>query len=484
MSNMIQITHLSKSFGSIKAVQDLSFRVKEGELFAFLGINGAGKSTTINIMCGQLAKDSGSVFIDGRDLDKDMDFIKRELGIVFQSSVLDSALSVYDNLESRAALYGITGTEFKTRLADLAKRLDFENLLKRTVGKLSGGQRRRIDIARALFHKPKILILDEPTTGLDPQTRRILWDVISSFRKNEKMTTSFLLIKRNVKLFFKDKGMFFTSLITPAILLILYVTFLGNVYRDNFTSNLPAALNLSERMIEGLVGGQLISSILAVSCVTVAFCSNFLMVQDKANGTIKDLRISPVKSAALSLSYYMATLISTLIICFAALGICLAYVAIVGWYMSLADVCFLFLDIVLLVLFGTALSSIINFFLSTQGQISAVGTIISAGYGFICGAYMPISSFGEGLQKFISFLPGTYGTSLVRNHTMQGVLAEMQNQGIPANIIEELKDSLDCNLYFFGNRVSTPTMYLILGIAIAVLIGIYILLNQLKKYSN
>ena len=149
------------------------------------------------------------------------------------------------------------------------------------------------------------------------------------------MTTSFLLIKRNVKLFFKDKGMFFTSLITPAILLILYVTFLGNVYRDNFTSNLPAALNLSERMIEGLVGGQLISSILAVSCVTVAFCSNFLMVQDKANGTIKDLRISPVKSAALSLSYYMATLISTLIICFAALGICLAYVAIVGWYMSL-----------------------------------------------------------------------------------------------------------------------------------------------------
>ena len=298
------------------------------------------------------------------------------------------------------------------------------------------------------------------------------------------MTTSFLLIKRNVKLFFKDKGMFFTSLITPAILLILYVTFLGNVYRDNFTSNLPAALNLSERMIEGLVGGQLISSILAVSCVTVAFCSNFLMVQDKANGTIKDLRISPVKSAALSLSYYMATLISTLIICFAALGICLAYVAIVGRYMSLADVCFLFLDIVLLVLFGTALSSIINFFLSTQGQISAVGTIISAGYGFICGAYMPISSFGEGLQKFISFLPGTYGTSLVRNHTMQGVLAEMQNQGIPANIIEELKDSLDCNLYFFGNRVSTPTMYLILGIAIAVLIGIYILLNQLKKYSN
>ena len=188
MSDIIQINHLNKSFGDVKAVQDLSFRVKEGELFAFLGINGAGKSTTINIMCGQLSKNSGSVLIDEHDLDKDIDLVKRELGVVFQSSVLDSALSVYDNLESRAALYGITGTAFQKRLAELASILDFEKLLKRTVGKLSGGQRRRIDIARALFHKPKILILDEPTTGLDPQTRKTLWNVISDFRKNENMT--------------------------------------------------------------------------------------------------------------------------------------------------------------------------------------------------------------------------------------------------------------------------------------------------------
>ena len=298
------------------------------------------------------------------------------------------------------------------------------------------------------------------------------------------MSMAFILIKRNIKLFFKDKGMFFTSLITPAILLVLYVTFLGNVYRDSFTSNLPNSLKLSESIIEGLVGGQLISSILAVSCVTVAFCSNFLMVQDKANGTIRDLRISPVKSATLSLSYYVATLLSTLIICFAATGICLTYVAIVGWNMLLADIFFLFLDILLLVLFGTALSSIINFFLSTQGQISAVGTIISAGYGFICGAYMPISSFGEGLQKIISFLPGTYGTSLIRNHTMQGALAEMQNQGIPTEVIEKLKDSLDCNLYFFGSHVNIGTMYIILSITIFVLIGIYVLLNKSKKYNN
>lgn len=297
------------------------------------------------------------------------------------------------------------------------------------------------------------------------------------------MSMAMALVKRNIKLFFKDKGMFFTSLITPAILLVLYATFLGDVYRDSFTSNLPESLNLSESIIEGLVGGQLISSILAVSCVTVAFCSNFLMVQDKANGTVKDLKISPVKSATISMSYYIATLISTLIICFAATGICLVYVAVVGWYMSVSDVFFLLLDILLLVLFGTALSSIINFFLSTQGQISAVGTIISAGYGFICGAYMPISSFGDGLQKGISFLPGTYGTSLIRNHSMQGVLAEMQNQGIPAEVIEEIKDSLDCNLYFFGNRVGIQAMYMILGVTVAVLIVVYILMNSVHMNS-
>lgn len=295
------------------------------------------------------------------------------------------------------------------------------------------------------------------------------------------MSMSFILIKRNIKLFFKDKGMFFTSLITPAILLVLYATFLGNVYRDSFTSNLPDSLKLSESIVNGLVGSQLISSILAVSCVTVAFCSNFLMVQDKVNGITKDFRISPVNSATLSMSYYIATLISTLIICFAATGICLAYVAIVGWYMSLADVFLLFFDILLLVLFGTALSSIINLFLSTQGQISAVGTIISEGYGFICGAYMPISSFGTGLQKTLAFLPSTYGTSLIRNHSMQGVLSEMQNQGIPSEIIEEIKDSLDCNLYFFENQVNMTTMYIILGITVSALIGIYILLNVFKK---
>lgn len=188
MDNIIEIEHLSKSFGDVKAVQDISFRVKTGELFAFLGVNGAGKSTTINIICGQLHKDSGKITVDGCDLDKSTQSVKRELGVVFQNSVLDKALTVRENLESRAALYSLSGTAFKNRLSELAGLLDFEDLLKRPVGKLSGGQRRRIDIARALLHKPKILILDEPTTGLDPQTRKTLWNVVSELQKNENMT--------------------------------------------------------------------------------------------------------------------------------------------------------------------------------------------------------------------------------------------------------------------------------------------------------
>ena len=289
------------------------------------------------------------------------------------------------------------------------------------------------------------------------------------------------LIKRNTKLFFKDKGMFITSLITPLILLVLYATFLGNVYEQSFTSALPDTLNIPQKLIDGCVGGQLISSILAVSCVTVAFCSNMLMVQDKANGSIKDFTVSPIKPSKLALGYYFSTLISTLIICLAATAVCLCYVAAVGWYLSAGDVLLLILDVFLLVMFGTALSSIINFFLSTQGQISAVGTVISSGYGFICGAYMPISQFSETLQKIISFLPGTYGTSLVRNHAMRGVFAEMSAQGFPKEVIEAIKDSIDCNLYFFDNKVGIYAMYIVLVLSVAVLIAVYIFMNVMKS---
>lgn len=186
--NIIEIRRLCKDFGGLRAVNNLSFSVKRGELFAFLGVNGAGKSTTISIMCGQLKRTSGEVVIDGKNLEDSMDGIKKCLGVVFQNSVLDKQLTVLDNLKSRAALYGIYGETFDTRLREVTEFLELEELLKRTVGKLSGGQRRRIDIARAIFHKPRILILDEPTTGLDPQTRKMVWRAVEGLRKKENMT--------------------------------------------------------------------------------------------------------------------------------------------------------------------------------------------------------------------------------------------------------------------------------------------------------
>lgn len=187
-TNIIEINHLSKTFKDVKAVDDLSFVVKTGELFAFLGLNGAGKSTTISIMCGQLTKDQGEVLINGKNIDTHLDDVKRSLGVVFQNSVLDGPLSVYDNLYSRVSLYGLTKEAFEKKLDELAEILDFKKLLKRPYGKLSGGQRRKIDIARALFHDPKVLILDEPTTGLDPQTRKMVWEVIHKLRKERGIT--------------------------------------------------------------------------------------------------------------------------------------------------------------------------------------------------------------------------------------------------------------------------------------------------------
>ncbi len=295
------------------------------------------------------------------------------------------------------------------------------------------------------------------------------------------MNTFNILTKRNIKVFFKDKGMFFTSLITPIILLVLYATFLAKIYKDSFAGSLPEGMTVPESLINGTVGAQLFSSLLAVVCVTVAFCSNLLMVQDKINGAKKDFYVTPVKKYKLALSYYVGSLLTTLIICLVATLACFGYLAIVGWYLSFVDVLLILLDVVLLTMFGVALSSIINIFLSTNGQASAVGTVVSAGYGFICGAYMPISQFGIGLQRVLMFLPGTYGTSLIRNHSLSGVYREMTNQGFPAEVIEGIKDSIDCNLYFFGNKVSTGAMYGVLIGSIAVLIGVYVLIMYLRS---
>ena len=295
------------------------------------------------------------------------------------------------------------------------------------------------------------------------------------------MTQLKILIGRNIRLFFKDKGLFLTSLITPMILLVLYATFLGNIYRDSFLMSVPG---IDEGLVNACVGGQLLSSILSVSAVTVAVSSNMLMVQDKANGTLSDLMISPVRPYALSLAYYIATLVSTLAVCFSALAVCLIYVACIGWYMSLADVLLIVLDVLILVLFGTALSSVINFFLSTQGQISAVGSIISSCYGFICGAYMPISQFSKGLRNTVGVLPGTYGTSLLRRHALAGAIREMEESGIPEPAINAMRDAVDINIYVGDATVPVWVMYTALTAVTVLLIGAYVLENVLRERNR
>jgi multidrug/hemolysin transport system permease protein len=292
------------------------------------------------------------------------------------------------------------------------------------------------------------------------------------------MKTLGSLIKRNVKMFFKDKGLFFTSLITPMILLVLYATFLTGVYRDAFVQTLPPTI--SSDIIEGLIGGEVLSSMLAVSCVTVAFCSNMLMVQDKVTGSLQDLSVSPLKKSTLALSYYLSTFISTMIVCLAAFAVCLVYVAITGWYYTVGDVLLCLADVVLLVAFGTALSSLINFFLSSQGQISAVGSMVSSTYGFLCGAYMPISQFPVWMQKVIAFFPGTHGTVLLRRHALSGAIRQLSADGVPDAVIELLKDSVDGNLYFFDMLVPEWTMYLVLIGFTVLTIAAYVLLHYWK----
>ena len=294
------------------------------------------------------------------------------------------------------------------------------------------------------------------------------------------MKTLSKLTKRNMKMFFKDKGMFFVSLATPLILLGLYIIFLGSMYTDSYLQVIPENIVIDDKVIDGLVGSQLFSSLLAVCTVTVAFCSNMLMVNDKVSGAKNDLLIAPLKKSKIALSYYLASFISTLLSCLVSTLVCFVYLAIVGWYLSFVDIILIFFDVLLLVMFGTALSSVINHFLTSGGQISAVGSIVSAAYGFICGAYMPISSYGTAVQKVLSFLPSTYGTSLIRNHAMRGAFDEMVSQGVPTSVVEEIKSSIDCNIEFFGHSVSTGAMLGIMIASVIVLVGIYVLLNVLK----
>ena len=277
------------------------------------------------------------------------------------------------------------------------------------------------------------------------------------------MRTVLALMNRNRKLFFRDKGMLFTSMITPVILIVLYATFLANVFRDSFTSAIPDMITISDKLINGTVAAQLTASLLAVSCITVTFCVNLTMVQDKANGTRKDFDVSPVSKRKIYLGYFLSTVVNSLMVNGLAFILCLGYLFKMGWYMNIADVIW--------VLFGSTISSIISFPLTTQGQLSAVGTIVSAGYGFICGAYMPISNFGSGLQKVLSYLPSTYATSLIKNHMLHGVFSEMERKQYPNEMVEAIRDTLDCKPVFHGNVVNVNQM---IGIMIGsiVLFGI------------
>lgn len=295
------------------------------------------------------------------------------------------------------------------------------------------------------------------------------------------MKTVISLVNRNRKLFFRDKGMFFSALITPFILIVLYVTFLAKVYKDSFVTAFPEGVSIADKLIDGTVASQLVAALLAVSCVTVTFCVNLTMVQDKASGARKDFNVSPVSCSKIYLGYFLATVLNSLMVNGLALAIGLIYIGKMGWYLSIVDVLWIIFDEVLLVLFGSTLSSIISYPLTTQGQMSAVGTIVSAGYGFICGAYMPISNFGSGLQKVLSYLPGTYGTSLLKNHMLRGIFTEMESENLPDELITAVKESLDCSPQFHGNVVNVTQMVFIMAGSILVLGIIFLLITILDE---
>lgn len=279
------------------------------------------------------------------------------------------------------------------------------------------------------------------------------------------------LVKRNIKLYFKDKGTFIMSLITPLILLALFVTFLNNVYQSSLI-NIVGEGSVNKKLIDAFSGGWLLSSLLGVCCVTIAFCSN-VQVSDKVSGSELDLNSTPTKKSVISLSYFIANFFTTFIICFVAMIVGFIYLAIIGWYLSIIDVLLIFLNLILCILFGTLLASIVENFISNQGGLSAVATLVSSLYGFLCGAYMPISQFGAGIRNFVMFIPGTYGVILFRNYYMNGVLNEF-SKTLPKEMIDGIKDSFDGNAYFFGNQVELWQMYLVLGLSVLVLIGIYL----------
>jgi len=303
---------------------------------------------------------------------------------------------------------------------------------------------------------------------------------------NKDTTDLIYLVKRHIKIYFKDKQTFYTSLITPAILIILYATFLKSVYENSLRSIISGGIAvLSDKVVSGFTAGWLISSILGTTSVTLAFCSNTIMVDDKANGMLADFRITPTKPTVISLSYFIANTISTAIVCFLCLGLGLLYIAFCGWFLNAADVIMICLNLILSILFGSLLATVVESFIKNMGAASAVATLVSSMYGFLCGAYMPVSQFSQGIRNFVSFIPGTYGTVLFRKYFLRGAIEEI-GKTIPTEYINNIKDGFDSNFYFFGRQVSAAGCFAVLGISVAVLLILFIFITysinkQVKK---
>ena len=294
------------------------------------------------------------------------------------------------------------------------------------------------------------------------------------------MITLRALIARNCKVYFRDKSVFFPSLISPLILLFLFIAFLGGVYRDSIRG-IVEGFEISNALIESIAGGWLISSLLAVCAVTIAFTANVVMVQDKMLGARDDLLVSPAPRSTVALAYFISTFLVTSIICLGALGAGFIYIGIAGWHLTAWDVVGTVLDTLLLVLFGTALSSIVCSFVKKQGGVVAIQATVSAAYGFLCGAYMPMSSMATWLQRILMFIPGTYGTGLLHSHLMGSAIEAAAGEGIPAELVDALKSGFDCSLDFFGHTVPEWTCYLVLGLSVLLLTGIYVLICALRR---
>lgn len=285
------------------------------------------------------------------------------------------------------------------------------------------------------------------------------------------------LVSRNIRCYFKDKFLFFVSMITPMILLVLFVTFLRGVYIDSFRGILAQfQFEAEERILNGLAGSWLLSSVASVCAVTVAITSNAVMIQDKIDGTVNDFRISPVKGTTLSLSYFVSNFLVTLIVILVVMAVGFVYLAIVGWYISFVDVLAIFADTLCCVLFGTLLANVVESFVSTQGALSALSTLVSSMYGFICGAYMPLSQFAKGMRNALCVLPGTYSVGILRKHFMSGYIEKLGEQGLSADGQKLLLDSFDGNLYVGKTQMPLWSMYLILLGTCVLLLTAYVVI--------